>query len=52
MFDFLFENYEEHVFQQTICIPMKTNCAPLLVYLFLYSYEANFIQDILRNNEK
>ena len=27
------------VFQKTVEIPMGTNCAPLLVDLFLYSYE-------------
>jgi len=32
------------VFQQTVDIPMGTNCAPLLADLFLYSYEADFIQ--------
>jgi len=30
------------VFQQTVGIPMGTNCAPLLTDLFLYSYEAGF----------
>jgi len=29
-----------------------TNCAPLLIDLFLYSYEAGFIQGILKKNEK
>jgi hypothetical protein len=32
--------------------PMGTNCAPLLVDLFLYSYEADFIQGLLKKNEK
>jgi hypothetical protein len=40
------------VFQQTIRITMSTNCAPLLADLFLYSYEANFIQGLLKKNEK
>jgi len=40
------------VFQQTVGIPMCTNCAPLLTDLFLYSYEAVFIQGILKKNEK
>jgi hypothetical protein len=31
---------------------MGTNCAPLLADLFLYSYEADFIQGLLRKNEK
>ena len=31
---------------------MDTNCAPLLVDLFLYLYEADFIQGIRKKNEK
>jgi hypothetical protein len=40
------------VYQQTVGIPMSTNCAPLLADLFLYSYEADFIQGLLKKNEK
>jgi hypothetical protein len=40
------------VFQQTVGIPMSTNCVPLLADLFLYSYEADFIQGLLKKNEK
>ena len=40
------------VFQQTVGLPMCTNCAPLLVNLFLYSYEADFIRGLLKKNEK
>ena len=40
------------VFQQTVGIPMGTKCAPLLVNLSLYSYEADFIQGLLKKNEK
>ena len=36
--------FGRHVFQQTVGIPMGTNCAPVLADLFLYSYEADFIQ--------
>ena len=32
------------VFQQTVGISMGTTCAPLLADIFLYSYEAEFIQ--------
>jgi hypothetical protein len=35
------------VFQKSAGIPMGTNCAPLLADLFLYSYEAKFIQKLL-----
>jgi hypothetical protein len=31
---------------------MGTNCVPLLADLFLYSYEAYFIQGLLKKNEK
>jgi hypothetical protein len=31
---------------------MGTNCAPLLADVFLYSYETDFIQGLLKNNEK
>ena len=40
------------VFQQTVDIPVGTNCAPLLADLFLYSYEADVIQGLLKKNKK
>ena len=40
------------IFQQTVGIPMGTNCPTLLVDLFLYSYEADCIQGLLKKNEK
>ena len=40
------------VFQQTVGILMGTNCAPLLADLFLYSYEADFIQGLLKKKRK
>ena len=56
MFVFLIDNifviFGGRVFQQTIGIPMGTNSAPLLANLFLYSYEADFIQWLLKKNEK
>jgi hypothetical protein len=33
-------------------IPIGTNCAPLLVDLFLYMYEEDFIQGLLKESEK
>ena len=56
MLEFLIDNifvvFGEHVFQQTICIPMGTNCVPLLADLLLYSYESDFINGLLKKNEK
>jgi hypothetical protein len=43
MLEFLIDNifvfFGGRVFQQTVGIPMGTNCAPLLADLLLYSYE-------------
>ena len=43
----IFVIFAEKGFQQIIGIPMGTNCAPLLADIFLYSYEAEFIQSLL-----
>ena len=40
------------VFFKTVIISMGTNCAPLLADLFLYSYEADFIQGLRKKNQK
>jgi len=40
------------VFQHTVGIHMGTKFAPLLADLSLYSYEADFIQGLLKKNEK
>ena len=54
MLEFLIDNtfvmFGGRVFQQTVGISMAPNCAPLLAELFLYSYEADFIQGLLKKN--
>ena len=50
--DTIFVVYAVKVFQQTVGIPMGTNCAPLLADIFLYSYEADFIQSLLSTGKK
>jgi hypothetical protein len=39
------------LFQQVICIPMGTNCAPLLADLFVYSYESAFLQKLVKDKK-
>jgi hypothetical protein len=50
MLEFLIDNIFAvvggQVFQQSVGIPMGVNCAPLLADLFLYSYDAEFIQKL------
>ena len=50
--DNIFVVFAGKVFQQTVGIPMGTNCAPLLADIFLYSYEADFIQSLLSTGRK
>ena len=56
MLEFLEDNifvvFAGKVFQQIVGIPMGTNCAPLLADIFLYSYEAEFIQSLLSTGRK
>ena len=56
MLEFLVDNifvvFGGKVFQQIVGIPMGTNCAPLLADIFLYSYEAEFIQSLLSTQKK
>ena len=51
LIDNIFVEFGGHVFQQSIGIPMGTNCAPLLADLFLYSYEAEFLQNLVKNKK-
>ena len=55
MLDFLIDNifveFGGRIFQQSTGIPMGTNCAPLLADLFLYSYEAEFIQNLVKQKK-
>ena len=39
------------VFQQTIGIPMGTDCAPYLANLFLFSYEFDFLNSTLKQKD-
>ena len=56
MLEFLVDNifvvFAGKVFQQIIGILMDTNCVPLLADIFLYSYEAEFIQSLLSAGKK
>ena len=52
LIDNIFVEFGGHIFRQTVGIPMGTNCAPLLADLFLYSYEAECMQSLLKKGEK
>ena len=56
MLEFLVDNifmvFGGKFLQQIVRIPKGTNCALLLAYIFLYSFDAEFIQSLLSNGKK
>ena len=52
MIEFLVDNiyvrFGGQLFRQMVGIPMGTNCAPLLADLFLYSYENEFLDKLIK----
>ena len=52
MIEFLVDNiyvtFGGHLFRQMVGIPMGTNCAPILADLFLYSYENEFLDKLIK----
>ena len=54
-FTFLMENiyvqFDGMVYQEIVGIPMGTNCAPIIVDLFLYCYEMDFMSN-LQNSKR
>ena len=50
MLEFLIDNIFVS-FQQVVGIPMGTNCAPFLADLFVYSYESEFLQKLVKDKK-
>jgi hypothetical protein len=51
LIDNIFVSFGGTLFQQVVGIPMDTNCAPLLANLFLYSYESEFLQRLVKDKK-
>jgi hypothetical protein len=47
----IFVSFGGALFQQVVGIPMGSNCAPLLADLFLYSYESEFLQNLVKDKK-
>ena len=45
----IYVQFDGMVYQQIVGIPMGTNCAPLIAYLFLYCYERDFMSDLQKS---
>ena len=52
LIDNIFVQFGGRLFCQAIGIPMGTNCAPLLADLFLYSYENEFLDNMIRSGHR
>ena len=56
MIEFLVDNiyirFGGQLFQQMVSIPMGTNSAPLLADLFLYSYEDEFLDKLIKEGKR
>ena len=56
MTEFLVDNiyvrFGGQLFRQIVGIPMGTNCAPLLAELFLYSYENEFLDKLIKEGKR
>ena len=51
LIDNIFVSFGGTLFQQVVGIPMGTNCAPLLADLFVYSYESEFLQKLVKDKK-
>ena len=51
LIDNIFVKFGGMIFQQIIGILMGTNCAPLLADWFLYSYESEFLQNLIKDKK-
>ena len=52
LIDNIFVQFGGRLFRQVIGIPMGTNCAQLLADLFLYSYENEFLDNMIRSGHR
>ena len=52
LIDNIFVKFGGCLFHQVIGISMGTNCAPLLADLFLYSYEREFLDNMIRGGQR
>ena len=51
LLDNIFIRFGSELYRQIVGIPMGTNCAPLVVDLFLFCYERDFMLSLSDNNQ-
>ena len=50
--DNIYVRFGGQLFRQMVSIPIRTNCAPLLADLFLYSYENEFLDKLIKEGKR
>ena len=50
--DNIYFRFGGQLFRQMVGIPMGTNCAPLLADLFVYSYENEFLDKLIKDGQR
>ena len=48
----IYARFGGQLFRQTVGIPMGPNCVPLLAELFLYSYENEFLDELIKEGKR
>ena len=51
LLDNIYIRFGTKLYRQIVGIPMGTNCAPLVVDLFLFCYERDFMKDLSSDNQ-
>ena len=51
LLDNIYVRFSDTVYRQVVGIPMGTNCAPLIADLFLYTFEKDFIQNLVKEKK-
>ena len=51
LLDNIYIRFGTKLYRQIVGIPMGTNCAPLVAYLFSYCYERGFMDSLNHDNQ-
>ena len=51
LLDNVYIRFGTKLYRQIVGIPMGTNCAPLVVVLFLFCYGRDFMKDLSNDNQ-
>ena len=47
----IYIRFDTKLYRQIVGIPMGTNCAPLVAYLFIFCYKRDFMKSLSSDNQ-